>query len=152
MREMFFLSYRLVFWAAVAVLTAEDYRTKEIHTWIPASGILAGGILTAVKGTGVPETAELVCFFLLQLFLFSRLYGFGDCLVFMMCALYLRLYHDGGLTDDLILMLTAYCLLLAVQLARRNVAGRNLKNPVAMIPYITAALIINTAAMSFSGR
>lgn len=149
MWELFLQLYRVLFWMLLIAAAVEDHRTQEIHTWLPVSGMLAGAVLMAVKGISFRNFAEVAVFCLLQLVVFARMYGFGDCLVFMMCAMYLTLCCGRGLLDDLLLMLVTYCLLTIAQLCRRNVRGGNLKESTAMIPYITAAMALNVLCMKF---
>lgn len=139
--------YRALFWILLTAAAVEDYRTKEIHTWLPLSGILAGAVLMASGGFSPGDYAGVAVFSLLQLAVFSRLYGFGDCLVFMMCAVYLEVGYGRGLLDDLLLMLVTYCLLTIVQLCRRNVRRGKLDEPAAMIPYIAAAMALSVFSM-----
>lgn len=146
-REIFLQLYRVGFWILLIVMAVEDHRTQEIHTWLPVSGIFAGAVLMAAKGIPFRSFAEAVVFCLLQLLVFARMYGFGDCLVFMMCALYLALCCGRGLLDDLLLMLVTYCLLTIAQLCRRNVHRGKLREPAAMIPYIAAAMALNVLCM-----
>lgn len=147
MWALIFQLYRVFFWILLVAVAVEDYRTKEIHTWLPLSGILAGAALMVSEGFSPGNYAGVAVFCLLQLAVFSRLYGFGDCLVFMMCALYLAIGYGRGLLDDLLLMLVTYCLLTIVQLVCRNVRRGRLEKPVAMIPYIAAAMALNVFSM-----
>ncbi len=75
----------------------------------------------------------------LQLLLAGRIYGRADGYAFCACALTEALLGISAV-GFLLHMLFAYCLLFAVQLARRNINGRgNLRRPVPFLPYITAA-------------
>lgn len=149
MLELFLQLYRVLFWMLLIAAAVEDHQTQEIHTWLPVSGILAGAVLMAAKGIPFRDFAGVAVFCVLQLVVFSRMYGVGDCLIFMMCSLYLRLCYGLGLLDDLLLMLVTYCLLAVAQLCRRNVHRGNLLEPAAMIPYITAAMALNILCMKF---
>jgi len=152
--------------------TVEDLRFKKVHRriwWdagIAGGGMIALGILSfrwKEKGLiiGCPGAhwleilpygistgkygemiLDLVCFGLLQRFLFARMYGRADAYAFSMCSLVWASF-GGGLREDLIHMLVSVILLGLVQAIKRNVASSgNLKKPVAFVPYISAGFLV----------
>lgn len=81
----------------------------------------------------------LLLYLLLQEFLFCRMYGRADCHGFVLCAVaqYLCGINMSGYVYH---MTIAFGMLGIVQLVRKNVNCKgNLKQPVAFLPYITAA-------------
>lgn len=134
-------SINSIFWAALTLAAFCDHCTTEVHDVIFFPPAAIGFIYLAAQGSwrGI---LNLLLFWLLQLLLFRRLYGGADCLAFSMCAAYMA--HNGALLlEYLLLMLFTFLALGTVQLLRRNVNRRgNLKEPVALIPYIAATMLI----------
>ena len=90
-------------------------------------------------GNKVPE---VLIFCVLQLWLFSKMYGRADSYAFCVCAA-----AEAGLGMGLIEFLThmyfSFLLLVAVQACRKNITRRGcLKEPVPFLPYITAGFYI----------
>lgn len=138
--------YEAVFWITLLIAVISDFRTKEVYDlvfWISAFA----GIPSLFSGSG-QNLAGLGIFLALQLLLFRRFYGGADCLAFSVCAQYITI-HGGGLTEYLIHMLFTFILLAMVQLGRRNISRKgNLKEPVALIPYIAAAMLLQVISCS----
>lgn len=133
--------YEFIFWGTLAFAAVSDYRTKEVYDCIFWISALAGlPLLFSCSFFG--KIVELVIFLVLQVLLFRRLYGGADCLAFGVCAVHITI-HGGGVEDYLLHMLYTFILLAVVQLGRRNVNKKgNLKEPVALIPYIAATMLI----------
>lgn len=136
---------RLVLWSVIAVCLLfaciTDCRTCQVYNftwWISGTAALLL-LATGEKSMDVECAAELGFFMLLQLKLFSKMYGRADCYAFCVCAL-AEAAAGLGLAGYLVHMLTAFCLLAVIQGIRRNVDRRgNLKQPVPFLPYITLA-------------
>ena len=107
--------------------------------WI--SGVAAIALLIG----GRPETKtiwEVLLFCVIQMILFTRLYGRADCYAFCVCAI-AETGLGFGLFGFLMHMLLSCLLLAAVQAARRNIgSGGRLKSPVPFLPYITAGFYL----------
>ncbi len=82
---------------------------------------------------------ELGFFVLLQLLLFSKMYGRADCYAFGVCAV-AEAAAGLSLAGFLFHMLLSFTLLAFVQAIRHNIDRRgNLRRPVPFLPYITLA-------------
>lgn len=129
------------FWGSLALAAYSDQLTKEVRDfcYLPAVISSFAGAVQAGAAENIPDA---VLFAFLQWLLFRRFYGESDCLAFSVCALYMA-GNQRGFLDYLVLMAAAFLLLAAVQGARRNINKKgNLKQPVALIPYIAAAMLI----------
>ncbi|MCM1056586.1 MAG: hypothetical protein NC517_03130 [Firmicutes bacterium] len=118
-----------------------DCRSREVYnvTWWVA-GAAAGMLLLTERGWlaagGIPE---LGFFILLQLTLFTKMYGRADCYAFSVCAV-AETAAGLSLTGYLLHMLLSFMLLAFVQALRHNIGrGGNLRQPVPFLPYITLA-------------
>lgn len=133
--------YGAVFWPTLTVAALCDYCTAEVYdiTFYPAMLAGCGYLLFCGSRT---EIWNLAVFAALQALIFRRMYGGADCLAFCLCAVCRAVFH-GTLLDDLLQMLLTFVLLAAVQLLKRNVNRKgNLKEPVPLIPYIAAAMLL----------
>ena len=136
----------------------EDHKYKRVRRYIWYISGMIGGVLysmnafTACGQMGIiihrqykrewELLAELICFGLLQLRLFSKMYGRADSYAFICCSMVLSAFGDGMLVY-LVHMLVAVVLLGAMQLAYGNVGkDGNLKIPVAFVPYIVVSFFI----------
>lgn len=96
-------------------------------------------LITGENRMDMECVAGLGLFVLLQLKLFSKMYGRADCYAFCVCAL-AEAAAGLGIVEFLIHMLAAFCLLAVIQGIHRNIDRRgNLKQPVPFLPYITLA-------------
>lgn len=119
--------YDFVWWisgaAAAMLLWARLWVTNDVRNGL---GILFG----------------LTVFWIVQIWVFGRLYGKADCYAFCVCAV-----AETGLGMGLELIVThmvfAFGMLVPVQFISKNITLRgNLKKPVAFIPYITAGFYL----------
>ncbi len=119
-----------------------DCRTLRVYNviwWI--SGV-AAAVLMARSDTWRMVLPDLCFFCLVQLKLFSRMYGKADCYAFCVCAA-AGASRGFGCMEYLLHMALAFGILAAVQLCRRNLDRRgNLRQPVAFLPYITIAFLL----------
>jgi hypothetical protein len=132
--ELILLAYYLV----VAVYW--DIFTHEIYDF---NAFLVGGmgiLRLACMRPSIESLVHLAIFTVLQMFFFSRMYGKGDVLAWIVCAIYITI-GGHGLYAYFLHMLSAVILLAIVQLFRRNVNRRgNLRRPVAFLPYIAGTV------------
>lgn len=125
----------------LTVCTVTDRQTCKVYDCLQLPAAAAGAALCLVRHVPASGGAALVCFALLQYFLFMRLYGRGDGMAFQICSLYI-IGAGGGLETLLLHMAAAFSLLGAVQLVRGNINGKgNLKIPVPFLPYIACSLL-----------
>jgi len=121
-----------------------DLETKEVYRYVWVTAIIPLAILlrTADKPVSTAEWTELVIFILLQQILFSRMYGRADSHAFCVCAAVFIISGDG-FAGGVMHMAVSFLLLCIVQIYKKNVTalGR-LKEPVAMLPYITAGFCV----------
>lgn len=115
-----------------------DCRTREVYNviwWI--SGTAAAGLVALSSRAGKTPLFELCLFCVIQLRVFSKMYGRADCYAFCVCAA-AESSEGFGLEVFLVHMMLAIGLLAIVQLLRRNIDGRGrLKQAVPFLPYIT---------------
>lgn len=105
----------------------------------------AGGLLwgSLYPGQRTALLWHLTVYMALQFGVFARMYGRADCYAFCVCAI-AEASLGMDFSDYLVLMLLALCLLFPVQLLRGNIAKNgNLKQPVAFLPYISAAFALH---------
>lgn len=135
----------LLFWGIIAVCLLfaciTDCRSREVYnvTWW-AAGAAAGVLLLGEKDRlALGFLMELGFFILLQLTLFTKMYGRADCYAFSVCAV-AEAAAGLSLTGYFLHMLLAFILLAFVQALRHNIGrGGNLLQPVPFLPYITLA-------------
>jgi len=141
-REYLALPVMLYGVLAAYLVTASitDRQTKMVHDFLHLAGGLAGVALLIYRWPGQEVFREAVIFIGLQMLLFRKLYGTADCLVFSVCALYLAA-EGKDLMTYLLHMSATFLLLAVVQACRKNINRKgNLKEPVALVPYIAATL------------
>lgn len=136
----------MILWCSLIYGCATDLKDKAVYnfTWW-FGGLAAGGLLwkSMFPGQAITVLWHLGLYMVLQMVLFSHLYGKADCYAFCVCAI---AEASLGMTlfDYLIFTFLAVLLLFPVQLCRRNIAGNgNLKQPVAFLPYITTAFAVH---------
>lgn len=127
---------------------ATDCRTCRVYNvtwWISGA---AAAVLLGRSGAW-QLLPELGFFCLLQLKLFSRMYGKADCYAFCVCAA-AGASEGFGCMEYLLHMALAFGILAAVQLGHRNLDRRgNLRQPVAFLPYITVAFLLQHGLVLF---
>jgi len=141
-REYLALPVMLYGVLAAYLVTASitDRQTKMVYDFLHLAGGLAGVALLIYRWPGQEVFREAVIFIGLQMLLFRKLYGTADCLVFSVCALYLAA-EGKNLMTYLLHMSATFLLLAVVQACRKNINRKgNLKEPVALVPYIAATL------------
>lgn len=134
-------------WAVIAICflfaCVTDCRTCEVYNftwWVSGTATV---LLMFLSGEEVAKILPQLCFFcLLQLLVFSRMYGRADCYAFCVCAM-AEASAGKGLFEFLLQMLLAISVLAVVQIFRGNVDVRGkLKQPVPFLPYITLSFVM----------
>lgn len=134
-----------VFAAALSHAAAMDRKYQRVRRGIWLWAGAAAVSLFVIRAEGRPEEYSgaipgILCFILLQFFLFAKLYGLADCFAFSCCSVFIGAF-GGELREFLLHMLLSTGILGFVQFCRGNVNRfGNLKEPKAFIPYIAAAL------------
>lgn len=145
-----------LFAASLVCGAVMDIRFKRVKRWIWLWGGGAALLLFWVRRGGGPEkdmsiAVQIVGFILLQFFLFDGMYGRADCFAFSCCSILLGAL-GGGIRDFLLHMLFSIVFLGMVQICKGNVNRQgNLKEPVAFIPYIAAALPLALLCLNLYG-
>lgn len=124
--------------ACLATAAITDHQTKKVHDFLPFTAFAGGLLMFPVLRPGPGAAGTLAGFLAMQFLLFRRMYGLADCFVFSACAAYLAA-AGRDMTACLAFMGAVFLALAAVQALRRNINTRgNLKEPVALVPYISA--------------
>ncbi len=125
--------------AYLLVASIQDSQTCEVYDFLHILAIPAGAVFIMAAPAG-EKIISLVIFTVIQLGLFMRMYGAGDGLVFLVCAIYESRFGKG-LSTYLLHMAAAFAVLSVVQGFRGNINKKgNLKKPVAFVPYIAATV------------
>lgn len=136
--QLFYLIF-VVYLILCAVL---DQQTKNVYDFLHIVAGLAGIAFFILQQPEKAIIEGLVVFIILQLLLFRHFYGLADCFVFIICAIYLAA-RGNDLLIYLLHMGATYLLLIIVQAFQHNINKKgNLKQPVALIPYIVATVWI----------
>lgn len=129
----------LAVYLTVCVIT--DRQTCMVYDFLQLPAAAAGAVLCMLLPLPVSGGAALICFAMLQYFIFMRLYGRGDGMAFQVCSLFI-IGAGGGLETLLLHMATAFSLLGIVQLLRGNINRKgNLNTSVPFLPYIACGLL-----------
>lgn len=130
------------FWGSLMAAAYSDRLIKQAYDFYFYIAGLSGIITLLVTGVLIRDCiGDIVIFILLQWLLFRRMYGGADCLAFSVCALFFTAWGQE-LLGFLYLMTITFAVLAIVQLIKKNVNKRgNLKEPVALIPYIAVAAV-----------
>lgn len=129
----------LAVYLTVCVIT--DRQTCMVYDFLHFPAAAAGAVLCLLRQLPGAGGAALICFALLQYFLFMHLYGRGDGMTFQVCSLYI-VGAGGSLKTLLLHMAMAFFILGMVQLIRGNINRKgNLKVPVPFLPYIACSLL-----------
>ncbi len=121
------------------VASIQDSQTCEVYDFLHILAVPAGAAFIVAAPSG-ERILSLVIFAVIQLGIFMRMYGAGDGLVFLVCAIYESRFGKG-LSTYLLHMAAAFAALSVVQGFRHNINKKgNLKKPVAFVPYIAATV------------
>ncbi len=125
--------------AYLLVASIQDAQSREVYDFLHMM-TLPTGLIFVVAEPSFDKLISLAVFAAVQLGIFMRMYGAGDGLTFLVCAVFESRFGEGLLTY-LLHMATAFVLLGFVQGFRHNINRHgNLREPVPFIPYITASV------------
>lgn len=125
--------------AYLLVAAIQDHQSCEVYDFLHILAVPAGGVFVLMSPTK-EKIISLVIFFVIQFGLFMRMYGAGDGLVFLVCAIYESRFGHG-LATYLLHMAAVFALLGIVQGLKHNINKRgNLKKPVPLVPYIAGTV------------
>lgn len=131
-----------ILWCSLLYGCITDIQSRMVYDFTWWIGGLAAGVLlwrSLEAGQSATVLWHLSVYMMMQLMLFSHLYGRADCYAFCVCAV-AEASFGMLLSDHLTLMLISLILLFPVQLWRRNIGKNgNLRQPVAFLPYIMSA-------------
>ncbi len=123
----------------LATAAIMDILLYQINDFLQFIGLFGGCLWLINRELDIRIGISLICFSMLQYFLFMRMYGRADGMAFCICTLYwaglgfdieMSLYHMG----------LCVVLLAVVQAACGNISKKgNLKRPTAMYPYIAGS-------------
>ncbi len=126
----------------LAVSTTMDILLKQVTDVVHYLGLLGGGILLLPGHQQTQVGVELITYVVIQYVIFRKMYGHADVIGFVLCALF---FSATGRGIDVYVghMSLAFGILALVQAFRRNIAGDgNLKQPVALFPYIMCSFLL----------
>lgn len=125
--------------AYLLVASIQDSQTCEVYDFLHVLALPTGMIFIIAAPSG-EKVMSLGLYLVIQLGIFMKMYGAGDGLVFLVCAVYESRF-GSGLSTYLLHMAAVFVVLLVVQGARHNINKKgNLKKPVALVPYIAATV------------
>ena len=126
----------------LAVAGVMDCRLKMISDFLHGMGLLSAGILAFCSHSEPEVWWSFLMFCLVQYLVFRHMYGPADVIIFLICALFLAA-QGRKMEVYLIHMALTFVLLGVIQLLRRNISERgNLKEPVALVPYIAVSFFM----------
>lgn len=120
-----------------------DRRCCKVYDYVWWLVMVAGGLLLWFQpGWWSGVWGQLICFLLLQRFLFDQFYGRADVYAFCACGL-IESSFGMGFLEYILHMAGAFLLLAVIQAVKHNIGpDGNLKRPVPFLPYITVAFWI----------
>ena len=131
-----------LFMGCLLLACITDVAICQVYNFVWWISGIAAAVLLAGGGWGSSSVWEVLLFCLIQMVLFSHMYGKADCYAFCVCAA-AEAGLGLGFSGFLCHMLVSFLLLTAVQAVRRNIgSGGCLKKPVPFLPYITAAFYL----------
>ncbi len=125
--------------AYLLVASIQDHQSYEVYDFLHILVVPVGLLFVLAEPSG-EKVLSLLIYSALQLGLFVKMYGFGDGLVFMVCAVFESRF-GAGLHTYLLHMAAVFLALAMVQGCKRNINRKgNLKKPVPLVPYIAATV------------
>lgn len=119
-----------------------DYRLQMVSDILHGIGLLCAGIMALCSESGPEVWWSFLTFCLVQYLVFKKMYGPADVIMYMVCAMFLAA-EGRTMKAYLMHMALTFILLGVVQAFRRNINKQgNLKEPVALIPYISISFFI----------
>lgn len=125
--------------ACMGICALTDLQNCYVYDVVVLTGILFVILMLLINGSE-GKIGEWLTFSILQKVLFSKLYGEGDVLIFLLIgSLYFAL--GKGLFDMVVFMALAFSLLAVIQFLKGNISrSGNLKAPVPLVPYLVVIL------------
>lgn len=133
----------------------QDYKEMMVVRYSHGLGLLAVIMLAIIQRSTIAEhpleyLLGLGVVFFTQFAAYRcHVYGMADVLVFFMCGLYFLLQKGahGYMLAYFMVLAVSGCLLIGVQIARRNIKGLYLCKPIAYIPYICVAFVLTNVVV-----
>ena len=132
------------FWSSLITAAYSDFLTREVYDLVYFPAITAGLLELVILQVPFPilTVIEILQFALIQWFVFRFFYGEADCFIFITCSIYLAAL-GGGFLEFMLLMAGTFILLAIIQAFCKNINKKgNLKEPVALIPYIAFIMLV----------
>ncbi len=140
--NVFFAVLHCVFFAYLMTAALCDYQTKMVHDFLHMISGICCIVLLCFSHPSWAVIGELIFFVVVQLLLFKRLYGNADAYVFIVCAMF-QATNGHGLISYTLHMAATFLLLVLVQAFRKNISKKgDLKEAVALVPYIAIMMWI----------
>ena len=132
-----------VVWLLIHILflscSMTDHQTYQVYDISQYVGVCLTGYLVFQSAVFIWHGVSVLLFVLLQYFIFMRLYGKADGMIFLTAAL-AETSLGGDICTYLFHMILSYLLLSVVQGVRGNIRRKGkLARPVAFLPYITVS-------------
>lgn len=133
----------ILWYIYLLVCSVTDHLTCYVYNFTHYPALLAGILYWYTSRVDKEAGGAILFYALVHGLLFSKLFGRGDCLVFVISAFFLTRTYDNA-EWYLYHMALTFLLLGVVSFMKGNINKRgNLKRPAALVPYImTAAWIM----------
>lgn len=128
--------------AYLLVASVTDWQTYEVYDFLHVIGVMGAVVVFLQQPPTMAVFLSLLVYWVIQHFVFMRMYGKADAIAFLVCALFESVYGQGLLTY-LLHMGTAFIVMGIVQASKHNINNwGNLKDPVPFLPYIAMTVWI----------
>lgn len=119
-----------------------DSQLQMVSDFLHGIGLLSVGVMAFCSQAKSEIWCSFLIFCLIQYFVFRHMYGPADVVIFMVCSMFFA--AEGKNLDTYLLhMGLTFSILGVVQLFRGNISrGGNLKEPVALIPYVVISFFV----------
>lgn len=132
----------LVLAVYLVVCSVMDSMLCMVNDFMQYIGIAGGGALLLYQMPRPEIGISLLLFALIQYGLFRKMYGSGDVMGFLICALYLAA-RSKDIEGYLFHMAACYLLLAVVQGVKGNITKKGqLASPVPLYPYISTSFLL----------
>ena len=136
-------------------VSKQDYREMQVVRYSHCLGVAAIVMLVILNRKNIMEypmeyVLGVIFVLLIQIIAHKcHLYAMADIIVFFVCGVYflVRKGPESYFTAYMLHQALAGCLLLVIQIVKRNVKGVRLCRPVAYIPYISFAFILTNVVV-----
>ncbi|MBQ7918946.1 MAG: hypothetical protein IJ324_03255 [Lachnospiraceae bacterium] len=121
----------------LAVCSITDYYSGQVYDLIQLGTCVVIAVGSLLQKVSTTYGVDLIIFAVLQMIIFRKMYGDGDVMCFLICALSVV---EKGIFVWVCHMGISFLLLGIVQGRKHNIApSGNLRTPVPFIPYIAVA-------------